>query len=95
MREVVLVRCDDGSERLMRRDYMDPDMVQIGHLGDATTEQIAEWMDMQAEGENYHEFVGVSAGLARVIERHAGPEVARAVLLEIVQGPGIRGLAQL
>ena len=54
-----------------------------------TSEEIAHWLDDEAENANYHGLVGAHAWLAEVIAREADEAVAVRVMTEIAEMGGL------
>jgi hypothetical protein len=54
-----------------------------------TSEEIARWLDSEAESANYHGFVGAHAWLAELIAREASEAVAIKVMIAIADMGGL------
>jgi hypothetical protein len=54
-----------------------------------TSEEIAHWLDDEAENANYHGLVGAHVWLAEIIAREAGEPVAIKVMIEIADMGGL------
>lgn len=54
-----------------------------------TSEEIARWLDGEAENANYHGLVGAHAWLAEIIAREAGEAIAIKVMIEIADMDGL------
>lgn len=82
--------------KLMRSDElkncMDPDEEAIDDKKPIDVQLLAEWLDEEAEGANYHDFVGCHKKLGELIEKHAGSEAAIKVLSDIVLAGSLRDM---
>lgn len=85
-----------GFNRVMRsdelKDCLDPDGESVDDSIPLSSQLLAQYLDDEAEGENYHDFVGCHAALAKLIAKHASEEVVVKVLTDIVLAGSLRRL---
>lgn len=61
---------------------------------DVTAEQVAEYLDNELENENSHSFVGATKWLCESIKNHASEQVAKNVMLELLDAGGLSECSQ-
>jgi hypothetical protein len=57
--------------------------------GDLSADVLAQYLDDQAENENYHSIVGVHAKLAVIIRKYCDDSATTAILREIAEAGGL------
>lgn len=57
----------------------------IKPAGEISIKELIRFLEVEAEGDNYHDQVGAAKTLAKLITEHAGEKAAHAVLLDIAE----------
>lgn len=88
--KIILVKEEDSEPYIAwasDADMYDKDQI-LSKNPKPTLEELAEFLDQDAENANYHDFVGVHETLSSILRRRC-PAVAMEVMMEIISRGGL------
>ena len=94
--KIILVSFEDDDGQLYNwLDYEPSDGKAADENPMPTIEEIADFLDGNAEGRNNHDFVGTHRLLSAMLFRRLGREVATEIMFEIAEYGGLDGASGL
>jgi hypothetical protein len=93
--DFVVVRSkENGDEYVTERCCVDEATEEIiGDQDAVTADEIGEYLDLDAESANYHDFVGAGRAIARLVTKYGGEAAAKEVLLGLAAKGGFIQIA--